>query len=241
MVFPLVTIAYGYAYEARPYGLVLGFSSLALLCWQGAAEGPRRMWWLIGLAVSGAASVSSHYYAIFLLVPLGVGEIVRSLTRRRIDFPIWIALGCALLPLLLFLPFLQQARTYSHHFWAQPKWGMIPGFYYFLLMPTIGPIIATLIASSLWPAGESSHRPPSPPASQQPPCYEIAAALGFIAIPAIAVIVAKLVTGAFTHRYALSAVIGFSILCAIAVHRLHGGTGLSWGSVSPCLSVSGLW
>ncbi|MBA3966994.1 MAG: glycosyltransferase family 39 protein, partial [Nitrospirales bacterium] len=49
MIFPLITIAYEYAYEARPYGLVLGFSSLALLCWQEATENSKRIWWLIGL------------------------------------------------------------------------------------------------------------------------------------------------------------------------------------------------
>ena len=228
MGFPLVTIAYEYSYEARPYGLVLGFSSLALLCWQEAGESPGRRWWLIGLAVSGAAAVSSHYYAIFLVVPLGIGEIVRSFTRRRIDIPVWIALGSAMFPLALFLPFLQQARAYSSHFWAPPKWSMVPGFYYYLLFPAIGPIVATLVAASLWPAGESP-RHSSTYASGQPPCHEVAAALGFVAIPAIALIMAKLVTGAFTYRYALSAVIGVSILCAIAVFRLNGGRAIMGG------------
>jgi hypothetical protein len=36
MGFPMVTLAYWYAYEARPYALELGFCGVALLCWQGA-------------------------------------------------------------------------------------------------------------------------------------------------------------------------------------------------------------
>src|SRR5262245_65490298 len=52
MLVPLITVAYDYAYEARPYGLVLGFCGLALLCWQSAAEGHYRKLPLIGLAVS---------------------------------------------------------------------------------------------------------------------------------------------------------------------------------------------
>ena len=32
--FPLVTIAYSYAFEARPYGLLLGFAAVALVSWQ---------------------------------------------------------------------------------------------------------------------------------------------------------------------------------------------------------------
>ena len=51
MSFPLVTNAYYYAYEARPYGAVMGFCGLALVCWQGATNrSERRNAWLVGLA-----------------------------------------------------------------------------------------------------------------------------------------------------------------------------------------------
>jgi hypothetical protein len=56
--------------------------------------------------------------------------------------------------------------------------------------------------------------------------YEIAAAFGFIAIPFVAVTVAVLITGAFTYRYALPSVIGFSILLPLAVARLPDGRAL---------------
>ena len=36
MLFPLVTTAYFYAYEARAHGVVLGFCGIALICWQAA-------------------------------------------------------------------------------------------------------------------------------------------------------------------------------------------------------------
>jgi hypothetical protein len=224
MVFPLITIAYEYAYEARPYGLVLGFSGLALLCWQGATEHPKRVWWLIGMAASGAAAISSHYYAVFLFVPLGAGEIVRSLWRKRIDLPIWIALSSMLVPLALFYPVIQEARGFAHHFWSPSEWRMIPSFYYVLLIPALGPIVATLIASSLWPSGDSlRHQSINPTPSPNLFPHEIAAAIGFAAIPAVAVVLGKLVIGAFTYRYALSAVIGFGILCPLAFQRVDRG------------------
>lgn len=223
MIFPLITIAYEYAYEARPYGLVLGFSGLALLCWQGATESPRRLWWLIGLAVSGAAATSSHYYAVFLIIPLGVGELVRSFMRRRVDFPIWASFGGILAPLALFFPVILEARSYSSHFWAHPEWNLIPGFYYTLMIPAIGPILAAVIVSSLWPTGEPTRHKSSPLPALQFPGHEMAAAIGFVAIPVVAVVMGKLVIGAFTYRYALSAVIGLSILWVIAVQRYDGG------------------
>ncbi len=224
MLFPLVTAAYNYAYEARPYGLILGFSGFSLLCWRSAAEGHYRKISLIGLALSLAAAVSSHYYAVLLLFPLAVGEVVRSLSRRRLDLSIWVAFGAAMTPLLLFLPLIEQAKTYTANFWAQPHWRSIPEFYYFLLTPALLPLVAMLILSAVY----STTYPINPGSQEQefrptPPLHEIAAAFGFIAIPVVAVISTKLVTGAFTYRYALPSVIGFSILFAFAAYRLLNG------------------
>jgi hypothetical protein len=223
MLFPLMTAAYEYAYEARPYGLVIGFAALALICWREATESPKRVWWLMGLAASGAAVTSSHYYAVFLLIPLGVGEIVRSVMRKRVDFPIWVSLGGIVAPLVLFFPIILEARRFTHHFWAHPEWYMIPGFYYTLLMPAIVPIVATLIASSLWPDGEPSRRQSSLSDSLLFPWHEIAAAIAFAALPILAVILGKLFIGAFTFRYVLSGVIGVSILWAITLQRVDAG------------------
>jgi hypothetical protein len=224
MLFPLVTVAYYYAYEARPYGLVLGFGGLSLLCWQSAAEGNYRKLSLIGLAVSLAAAVSSHYYAVLLFFPLALGEVARSLSRRRLDLPIWIAFALALTPLLLFLPLIERANTYAATFWGKPHWGAIPGFYYFLLIPALLPLVATLILSAVdsttHPIGSSGRNQGSRPT---PLFHEIAAAFGFVVIPVVAVILAKLVTDAFTSRYALPSVIGFSILLAFSAYRLLDG------------------
>ena len=53
-----VTFAYGYALEARGYGLMMGFSGLAMWCWDRA--GDRRPLAYIGLGCSLAAAVASH-------------------------------------------------------------------------------------------------------------------------------------------------------------------------------------
>src|SRR5262245_33371124 len=42
VLFLLCSRAFNYAYEARPYALVLGFCGLALVCWQGLTEGRHR-------------------------------------------------------------------------------------------------------------------------------------------------------------------------------------------------------
>jgi hypothetical protein len=64
-------------------------------------------------------------------------------------------------------------------------------------------------------------RPSNGPAQKYSPCslapYEIAAALGFLLLPFFATLAAKTVTGAFTNRYAMPAVIGVSILLAWSI------------------------
>jgi hypothetical protein len=224
MLFPLVTTAYDFAYEARPYGLVLGFCALALVCWQSAAEGRYRKASLVGLAASCAAAISTHYYAVLIFFPLALGEVVRSISRRRLDVPIWVGFAVALSPLLLFIPLIEQARTYSANFWAQPHWGSIGEFYYFLLIPAIAPLVALLMLSAVRPAADSPQRIRQ--GQERPPklfLHETVAAFGFIAVPLVAVVLALLVTGAFTYRYALSSVIGFSVLLPLAVGKMLNG------------------
>ena len=52
MLFPLSTHIYYYASEARGYGLVMGFTAMAVLTWLMATEPRRRAVFLPLLAVS---------------------------------------------------------------------------------------------------------------------------------------------------------------------------------------------
>ncbi len=226
-IFPLLTSAYYYANDARPYGLVLGFSALALLCWQSATLNRFRPLSLICLALSFAAALSSHYYGIFLLVPLALGEAVRTLARRRVDVAVWIALGLALTPLVWHLPLIRQAKAYSGAFWSPPQWVNIPDFYSFLLAPTVLPLAAMLFLAAIYATiFHDDARAPSLAAPSSPPVHEIAAACGFIMIPLVCVFLAKFATGAFTNRYALPAVIGFGALVAFIVAKIFNNHAL---------------
>ncbi len=213
MLFPLVTEAFHFATEARAYTLVMGFSAFALLCWQWAAEGRYRWLTLIGLAAGAAAAISSHYYAVLILFPLGLGELVRSVRRKRIDIGIWAALGLSMTPLLLFLPLIESARHYAAHFWAKPHWMSMIDFYHrFLLTPSVLPLILLLVLVMVYaflrPTPERSDDPP------EFPLHEVAAVLGFVLLPVVGVILAKTVIGAYDDRYAFPAVIGLSIVVA---------------------------
>jgi hypothetical protein len=229
MLFPLVTDAYQYAYEGRPYGIVLGFSGLALVFWQSATEGTDRRLPLVCLALSLAAALANHYYAILVFFALAVGELVRSLWMRRVDLPIWGAfIAAALLPLLLFSSLIAQSRTYSGTFWSQLHLSQVPRFYYGLLRPAAMPLVTTLFVAAFYATTHSVTDPAR--SDRQPgrklPVHELAAALGFTAIPVIAFLLARFVTNAFTSRYAMPAVIGFSVVIAFVLYSLPHGRSL---------------
>jgi hypothetical protein len=211
-LFPLVTAAYGYAFEARAYALVLGFAAAAYLSWQSLAFGTRRALWLTCLTFSLAAAASSHYYGAFVLVPLAAGEIVRSMVKRRIDPAVWVAFALSIVPLAWQLPLIRAGRAYSGAFWSPPQWVNIPDTYADLLTPALIPLLAILVACGVAAWTLTRDNDELRPAPIPLPLDDIAAALGFVAIPILAVVAAKLVTGAFVNRYALPAVIGFSIL-----------------------------
>ncbi len=217
MIFPWLTDAFDYSYEARPYALVLGFSALAFLCWQTLAEGRNRKISLIGLGVSLFGVWMSHYYGILTYFPLVVGEMVRSRPPGRVDIPVWITFFLSLLPLLLFLPLLQGSLSYASTFYSKAGWSDIFNFYQTLLDSTAVPLIfAASFAIFLF-----GFRNDSETAVHSFKRHELAAAACFVLIPVVAVLGAKLFTGVFVDRYALPAIIGVSILIVVSVSLLQ--------------------
>lgn len=216
--FPLVTSSYAYAFEARPYGLVLGFGAVALLSWQTVTLGRRRAVSLLLLAASLAATVSTHYYGLFVILPLAAGEATRSLSRSRIDLAVWAAFVAAVLPLAWHLPLLRAGAAYAGTFWSPPEWLNLPDYYKDLLAPAAVPIVVVLILAGLCalvPGAESSVEASREPLV--PPLPEVVAAVGFVVIPMICFTLAKLVTGAFVNRYAVASVIGFGLVAGYGV------------------------
>ena len=223
MLCPILTQAFLYAYEARPYALVLAFSAGSLLCWQSATEGHRRGLSLAGLAATLAAALCSHYYAVLAFLPLVAGEVARSFFRRRVDPAVWLAFCVATTPLLAFLPLLMAGRKLAGTFWARPRWQDMVGFYQNILSPAVVPLLLMVLVLASYAlaraaAGRERMFPVAPP-----PRHEVLAAVAYLALPVVAIVLAKLVTGAFTDRYALPAVLGLAMIVSWgAFHLLDG-------------------
>jgi hypothetical protein len=218
VLFVFATIAHGYAYEARAYSLVLGFCAAALLCWQLATEGGRhRRLAALGLAVSLAAAVGSHYYAVLVLIPLLAGEAARTLMRRRVDWLVLCAFGGALIPLLAFAPLIAESGEYSTNFWAEPSWSAAVRFFPDALLDRALPVLIALILASatfaaLRSSGRSGH---TGRAGRRPPTHELVALLTFLLLPLFGVALGLLVTDAFTDRSVLPALLALAILIAL--------------------------
>ncbi len=220
-----VTGAYPYAYEARPYGLVLGFCGLALVCWQRAAEREHRRHALVGLFAALAGAVFSHYGGIILLFPLGLGELVRTISRRKVDWAMWLCFCGGLVPLFLFLPLLGGSiHTHGLAMWSRPTLNSVPACYVEFLSSTARPLAAVLGTVALWrvlPAVRAdSYRVRR---SQPIPLHEIGAAVGLLLFPLVSLLQALLVTHQMTPRYAIPLVMGFGILFAFAAYQNFGG------------------
>ncbi len=221
LLFPFLTRAFEYAYEARPYGVVLGFSGLSLLCWQLTGISRYKKPALAGLFLSLVMLISSHYYAVLILLPLAIGEFFRAIHSRRLDPSVWIIFLLSLIPLIAALPLIQAMSGLVEKFWAKPQWISIGTTFIFLMQPAVLPLTSILIAL-LGLSLIFQVKPGTPEEQQHMPVAEIIATLGFCMLPIIGVILGKFVTGAFSERYVLSAVIGISVAAALLHHQLVG-------------------
>ena len=212
--------------DARPYPIVLGCSALALLCWQLCAESRRRRIALVGLALSLFVAIMSHYYALFLLPALALGEWIRLRKRGKADLAVWFALAAGASALPLLLPIIASSSTFAEHFARTLSGGDLVQVYVELLGGTVPLLLVGLGAMAL-----GGPRPPSgalPEVNSGPvlPSEETAACLGLLAIPIPAFLLARFVTEAWAARYVGPAVVGFCILIAVTLYgrirRSHG-------------------
>jgi hypothetical protein len=221
MLLPFCTNAAYYMAEARPYGLVLGLAALALVSWQSLEAWTRlRVIWLAVLAVSLAAAITAHYYAVLLLLPLVAGEIVRSRTRGSIDWAVWICLAAPMSVLLALRPLLATAREFAPTFWTSPQVGeaVLVYTHWFGHSDWVFILIAGIAATAIW-------RQPSATADRDvphPPLHDVVAALVLLGLPVAGAMIAFATGAGFAWRYVLPGIIGFSIAGAWVLARIAG-------------------
>lgn len=203
--------AFAYAYEARPYGMLMGFSGLSLLCWQrSAASSDWR--WQAGLSVAIFVATGSHWYGLLCVVPLLAGEASRWVATRRSDPRMALAVMAGLTATLVFLPFANQAVTFR---------GMVPppaslAEYLRAVYSLVGGLLLAGLLLALvvtWVRGHFDER-------RAWPSHELAAAYAAALLPLAAFVLAHLSAGQSLARYAIATGAGVALLVGITVEMV---------------------
>jgi len=218
MLFPMVTTAYFYSYEARSHGIVLGFAGLALVCWQAAFRSSRRAWWLTGLSLALLCAILTHTYAVLLVVPFVLAELSRLPSVRRIDWAVWLAVLSPLLGALVSLPLFRAAKTIIPHNDYPANLSTLAAAWTHQLTPALGALLVALVLYFVFtfiPA-RPSVAPYAERSLERPECVAL---IAFVAMPFFALLLASFAGAPYLARYSISAVGGFGCLLGIVAAR----------------------
>lgn len=216
-----LTLAPLYASEARPYGLLLGLSCIALVCWQLAARHQVRWLALAGLWLSLATALGVQYYAVLSFAAIGLGELVRTWRMRHLDWPVWAALAFAAAPLPFLLPLIRSNLVLKKGSFAPATMSRLVDGIGVLYMPNNGVLFAAFAIVSGFCIVVFSARQVRPAEPLKiPPVHEVVAWVALLLAPIEAFAIGRLVTGTFVPRYAIVTIIGFSLLLSVSLHRL---------------------
>ena len=214
------SVAFRYSYEARGYGLTLGFGGLALFAWSEAALGRHRRVFLPVLCFALVGACWAHYFgALLTAAPLAVGEATRIARSRKIDGGVLISCCVSLMAATPLASLIRAATTASGSFWRHASWGdvwetyrFLAGFLlarrFLLLWVMVGLVICSRFLSELRPL---HHR-------HRLPAHEVAAGTMIALIPLFAVAFGVvMLRGAFTPRYAILGVLSYCLVLPLGV------------------------
>ena len=208
------------AHEARPYALMLAASAMALICWANSAEKQRnRNVTLLFLFVAVSTAVGVHWLGFIVLIPLALGEAVRSWETREIDAAVWLTLTLGAATVLAYLPLLRAAAEYRAMPWKDAELGDVYTAYLFVIEPCVVPLIFVMVVLAVrWLSVDtsgSSLRPSIP--------KPISACIVLLALsPFAGFLVGKFVTHSFHARYALLCTIGLVIIVSLCIRYAAG-------------------
>jgi hypothetical protein len=218
---PYATTIRWRAMDARSYGMMFGWTALTLLCWDRMdREGARRNAWRVAFALSLAALMSTHFYSILVLLPLGLGEITRWIQKRRVEWATVVCVAAGCIPYIIWLPILVSAsREYMAGLYSRVAFESLYTFYDSAVstLPFVGAFILILAAMALRrsPVGAVASEPSGlgAPAS---------VCIGFLLVPVVGFLAGLLVTGVFIPYHYMIAAVGFALGVPLALAAICG-------------------
>jgi len=206
--------------EARPYAMLLCFTSLMLVSWHQGVEGEpprRRRWALALLAAGGFGLLLSHVLGVLAFAAFIGAELIRLWICRKPDWHLWIALLAPVICVLTYLPLIRTHSTmqFADEYHVTPL--RIVSFYWESIRYVVTPLVLIALLALLWPV---FRKPTSAPStanlhSIRVPFAFLLAALSLVPL-AIGILFARTST-AFFDRYGVVWLVPFAVVPAIAL------------------------
>jgi Dolichyl-phosphate-mannose-protein mannosyltransferase len=241
MLAPYV-VTHVWAADARPYGPAVGLLAVGFAAWQSATLPAKRSWSLILLAVGIAGAISTSYYAVLALVPLGIAELIRTVQRRTIDLPMWLAMGAGAAVSLLYLPLvIGSVSGFDPYNWARPSFAALLGMYEDFFESAIWFWLGCLLFVAVLVILQRWARKRKDGIECELPAAEVALGAGLLLLPVLGLAVALAVTKTITTRYVISTVTGFSMLVAFLAFRAARGSAIAGLAIASATLLSSMF
>ena len=210
---------YLYAYEARPYAMVLSFLGILSLGWQSAIEEgrPRRWLALLLIVVGGFGMLLSHVLAAVAYAALLLTEFIRFCLRRKTDWVLWI---CLALPLAACITYLQPIEHHAAGAFPTPfqaSFIQLIGAYSEIWIELASMLAAALIAIVL--LGDRAQYSTVQKNRDSFSWPEKILALGYCCVPLVVILLFMHSHSAYFSRYGIPAIFGVAILVPWFVAR----------------------
>ncbi len=225
---------WSYAYEARPYGLLIAFLMLTMVSWQTAASrrGERRLA-LIGMVIGIAACMLSHHVGLIECgLPILFGETMRWYRTRRFDWRLYSTFLIAAPVLAITLPMMRRTREQLQlhapavkeslslvvfkHDWLKNAWLSLP-----LILELSSALLIGCLVLASWrrPEATVAHSERADD-TVHIPTHEIAAAVGAALLIPVTLVIMMSSTGYYNCRYGIGSMAGIAILAAFGMAKV---------------------
>jgi len=214
---PFATTLRSWGSLSRPYAPLLGFSALALLCWDRLQDPElqhvRR--WRLALILILAAAFSTHFFSITILFPLALAELAKWRIRKRLDWPTLLCVAVAFIPYLIWSPILvASARSFLPHPFPSPAFKTLYEFYGAMLfsLPWVGALLLMLLAGAFIGLSNDDSEPRKPIAAATAgfrPLMVFCA--GCLLLPVCGAVITAMKTSIYGERMSLISLFGLMV------------------------------
>lgn len=220
MLFPSLTLAFDYSFEARPYALVFLFSACAFLSWQLTQEKRARRLALPALSISIGAAFAVHYNACLVVLPLLAGEVILAARRRTLDFPVLLSICCGGIPALFLFPNMLAHRSFAVVPANASLIERLGTAYQALFSPLILFLFWIPAALAVWLALPRKNCGDRRALVSEFESLSLAVSGMFLLIPIVFCVISHF-TQTYYPRYVIETIVGAAIFFALVVHSVR--------------------